>query len=157
MPYFSESAREHAPVVLRPRVGPRDDGAVVDAQVLVRHDESGSISSRLPSPSQRSQAPCGLLNEKVLGCISAMEAPQLVHVKVSEKSMDSPEPSPSTVSTSTSPRPASGLSPPSRSGGDLCPPDHEPVHHDLYVVFVVLVEFSSVGNSWSSPSTRTRA
>src|SRR5918999_5013184 len=55
---------------------------------------SGSISSRLPRPSQRSQAPCGLLNEKVLGCISAMEAPQLVHVNVSEKSMDSPLPSP---------------------------------------------------------------
>src|SRR5215204_7053647 len=51
---------------------------------------SGSISSRLPSPSQRSHAPWGLLNEKVLGCISAIEAPQLVHVNVSEKSIDSP-------------------------------------------------------------------
>src|SRR3712207_3478665 len=64
---------------------------------------SGSISSLLPSPSQRSHAPCGLLNEKVLGCISAIEAPQLVHVNVSEKSIDSPMPSPSTVSTRTRP------------------------------------------------------
>src|SRR5919112_3973418 len=51
-----------------------------------------SISSLLPNPSQRSQAPCGLLNENVRGCISAMEAPQLVHVKLSEKSNDSPVP-----------------------------------------------------------------
>src|SRR4028119_2145385 len=51
---------------------------------------AGSISSRLPSPSQRTQAPCGLLNENVLGCISAMDAPQFVHVNDSEKSMDSP-------------------------------------------------------------------
>src|SRR4028119_116676 len=36
---------------------------------------AGSISSRLPSPSHRSQAPCGLLNENVLGCISALDAP----------------------------------------------------------------------------------
>src|SRR5919199_7009968 len=54
---------------------------------------SGSISNRLPSPSQREHAPCGLLNENVLGCISAMDAPQFVHVKFSEKSIDSPEPS----------------------------------------------------------------
>src|SRR5215210_2741123 len=65
---------------------------------------SGSISSRLPRPSHREQAPCGLLNENVLGCISAMDAPQLVHVKFSEKSIDSPvAPSLSTVSTSISP------------------------------------------------------
>src|ERR687891_2028805 len=65
---------------------------------------AGSISSLLPRPSQRSQAPCGLLNENVRGCISAIEAPQLVHVKVSEKSIDSPgTPAPSTVSTCTSP------------------------------------------------------
>src|SRR3712207_1991016 len=67
---------------------------------------TGSISSRLPRPSQREQAPCGLLNENVLGCISAIDAPQLVHVKFSLKSIDSPrfpEPSLSTVSTSTSP------------------------------------------------------
>jgi hypothetical protein len=65
---------------------------------------TGSISSRLPKPSQREQAPCGLLNENVLGCISAMDAPQFVHVKFSLKSIDSPlAPSLSTVSTSTSP------------------------------------------------------
>ena len=64
---------------------------------------AGSISSRLPSPSHRSQAPCGLLNENVLGCISAMEAPQFVQVNDSEKSIDSPEPSVSTVSIWTSP------------------------------------------------------
>src|SRR5215212_9997505 len=71
---------------------------------------SGSISSRLPRPSHREQAPCGLLNENVLGCISAMDAPQLVHVKFSEKSIDSPAPSLSTVSTSTSPSPTTSRS-----------------------------------------------
>ena len=64
---------------------------------------SGSISNRLPNPSQREQAPCGLLNENVRGCISAMEAPQLVQVKFSEKSIESPEPSFSTVSIKTNP------------------------------------------------------
>src|SRR5215208_6442111 len=65
---------------------------------------SGSISSRLPKPSQREHAPCGLLNENVLGCISAIEAPQFVHVKLSLKSMDSPAPpSLSTVSICTKP------------------------------------------------------
>src|SRR5215217_32998 len=64
---------------------------------------SGSISNRLPSPSHREHAPCGLLNENVLGCISAMDAPQFVQVKFSEKSIESPAPSLSTVSTSTSP------------------------------------------------------
>src|SRR5215213_5962857 len=54
---------------------------------------SGSISSRLPSPSHLEQAPCGLLNENVLGCISAMDAPQLVQVKPSENSSGSPAPS----------------------------------------------------------------
>src|SRR5918997_5289381 len=48
---------------------------------------AGSISKRLPSPSHRSHAPCGLLNENVLGCISAMEAPQFVHLNDSEKSI----------------------------------------------------------------------
>src|SRR3954469_6710053 len=56
---------------------------------------SGSISNLLPKPSHLEHAPCGLLNEKVLGCISAMDAPQFVHVKFSEKSMDSPVPPPS--------------------------------------------------------------
>src|SRR4028119_2128608 len=37
---------------------------------------AGSISSRLPSPSHRSQAPCGLLTETVPGCISATAAPR---------------------------------------------------------------------------------
>src|ERR671917_2600648 len=46
---------------------------------------TGSISSRLPSPSHLEQAPCGLLNENVLGCISAMDAPQFVHMKFSLK------------------------------------------------------------------------
>src|SRR5215212_10552915 len=65
---------------------------------------SGSISSRLPKPTHLEQAPCGLLNEKVLGCISAMDDPQFVQVKLSEKSIVSPAaPFPSTVSTSTSP------------------------------------------------------
>src|SRR5215203_4912421 len=63
----------------------------------------GSISNLLPRPSQRSQAPCGLLKENVRGCISAIEAPQFVHVKLSENSIDSPCPSFSTVSTWTSP------------------------------------------------------
>src|ERR671926_1188019 len=60
---------------------------------------SGSISSRLPSPSHLEHAPCGLLNENVLGCISAMDAPQFVQAKLSEKRIDSPAPSLSTVST----------------------------------------------------------
>ncbi len=65
---------------------------------------SGSISSRLPSPSHLEHAPCGLLNENVRGCISAMEAPQLVQVKLSEKSIESSTaPSFSTVSIWTSP------------------------------------------------------
>ena len=45
---------------------------------------SGSITRWKPRPWQRSQAPCGELNEKIRGSISGIEAPQLRHAKRSE-------------------------------------------------------------------------
>src|SRR3712207_1713440 len=89
MPYFSASAERTLPWY---SVWEFAHGTTAPSLTLRSEfgtTRSGSISSRLPSPSQRSQAPCGLLKEKVRGCISAMEAPQLVHVNVSEKSIDS--------------------------------------------------------------------
>src|SRR3712207_5326475 len=103
MPYFSASAESTLPWYSVWELAHGTTAPSLTLRSAFGTTRSGSISSRLPSPSQRSQAPCGLLNEKVLGCISAMEAPQLVQVKVSEKSMDSPEPIPSTVSICTSP------------------------------------------------------
>src|ERR671917_2154327 len=91
MPYFSESAPSTLLWYSVPELAHGTTAPSLTLRSPLGTTSSGSISSRLPRPSQRSQAPCGLLNEKVLGCISAMDAPQLVHVNVSEKSIDSPK------------------------------------------------------------------
>src|SRR3712207_1297062 len=49
-PVLLGEARKHAPVVLGPRVGPRHDGAVVDAQVPVGHHELGIYLQPAPEP-----------------------------------------------------------------------------------------------------------
>src|SRR5262252_2631749 len=45
---------------------------------------SGSTSKLVPSPSQRSQAPYGELNEKLRGASSSNDSPQFVHARCSE-------------------------------------------------------------------------
>ena len=45
---------------------------------------SGSISRCEPRPVQRSQAPCGELNEKILGSSSGIDVPHFTHAKRSE-------------------------------------------------------------------------
>src|SRR5919199_3750874 len=93
MPYFSESPCKTLPwySVCELAHGTRAPSFTLRSSLGITR--SGSISRRLPKPSHRAHAPCGLLNENVLGCISAIEAPQFVHVKLSEKSIDSPVPS----------------------------------------------------------------
>src|SRR5918996_6573203 len=92
IPYFSASAERTLPWYSVCELAQGTTAPSLTLRSAFGTTRSGSISSRLPSPSQRSHAPCGLLNEKVLGCISAIEAPQLVQVNVSEKSIDSPAP-----------------------------------------------------------------
>ena len=63
-----------------PRVGgrhpaPRNDGTLRIERLGSARTRSGSISSRLPSPVQTGQAPCGELNEKFLGAGSSNEPP----------------------------------------------------------------------------------
>src|ERR671917_2903845 len=96
MPYFSESAESTLPWYSVPELAHGTTAPSLTLKSSFGTTRSGSISSRLPSPSHREHAPCGLLNENVLGCISAMDAPQFVQVKFSENSIDSPEPSLST-------------------------------------------------------------
>src|ERR671911_647019 len=85
-PYFSESAERTLLWYSVPELAHGTTAPSLTLRSPLGTTSSGSISSRLPSPSQRSQAPCGLLNENVRGCISAIDAPQLVQVKLSEKS-----------------------------------------------------------------------
>ena len=54
---------------------------------------SGSISICEPSPVQRSQAPCGELNEKIRGSSSGIDVPHFRQAKLSEKVSTSPGPS----------------------------------------------------------------
>src|SRR4029078_1543579 len=51
---------------------------------------SGSITRWKPSPWQRSQAPCGELNEKIRGSISGIDVPQLRQANFSLKTRTSP-------------------------------------------------------------------
>src|SRR5262249_36302685 len=70
---------------------------------------SGSTSKLVPSPSQRSHAPYGELNEKFRGASSSNDNPQYVHARCSEKvstsrsSSCSFSPSRGTISTSATP------------------------------------------------------
>src|SRR3712207_131478 len=49
-PVLLGEARKHAPMILGPRVGPRHDGAVVDAQIPVGHNELGIYLEPAPEP-----------------------------------------------------------------------------------------------------------
>ena len=68
---------------------------------------SGSTSKRVPSPSQRSHAPYGELNEKLRGASSSNDTPQCVHARCSENVSVSRSPSDrrraGTISTSATP------------------------------------------------------
>src|SRR3712207_5068319 len=49
-PVLLGEARQNTPVVLSPRVGPGHDGAVVDAQIPVGHNELGIYLEPAPEP-----------------------------------------------------------------------------------------------------------
>ena len=90
--YFSARAPEDARPGTRWRSWPtvREGRPRLCSEVIVGDDEVRVYLQAAPEPvAAVEHAPCGLLNEKVRGCISAMEAPQLVHEKLSEKSIDS--------------------------------------------------------------------
>ena len=111
---------------------------------------SASIRCSAPSPLQTGQAPKGALNEKSRGSISGIVKPDTGQANFAEKVMRFGLPSASVSSAySASAIPSASSSAVSKLSASRAPhvgADRNPVHHDVDVVLVFLVQRRGVGD-----------